>query len=224
MMNEKPKVAYQGVRGAYSHLACRKRYGEEEGKEEEEREEVYIPCSSFKEAIKKVKDGDSKYALLPIENTLGGPVVDVHRELRSSNLYIVGEHFFKVEHHLLAVEGAKLKDIKKVKSHYQALNQCSRTLQALGIEQVRVDDTAGAAKEIYDSEEKDPEIAVIASKEAGDLYKLVSLNDQIPKGRISDGSRNTTRFLVLSRDLDDEKKPESSYRNLITLDSKRHLV
>ena len=76
-----------------------------------------------------------------------------------SELHIIGEHFERVNHHLLALPGAKLAEIRMVRSHVHALSQCRKLIRALGIEPVVAADTAGAAAEL--AQRRDPSVAVI---------------------------------------------------------------
>jgi prephenate dehydratase len=108
-------------------------------------------------------------------------------------LHIIGEHFEPVNHHLLAVPGARLGQIRSVRSHVHALSQCRRLIRQLGIEPVVAVDTAGAAAEI--AAQGDPTVAAIASELAGKIYGLVSL-----RKNIEDAEHNTTRFMIMSRE------------------------
>jgi prephenate dehydratase len=108
-------------------------------------------------------------------------------------LHIIGEHFERVNHHLLALPGTTLSQIRSVKSHVQALSQCRNLIRRLGIEPIVAADTAGAAAEI--AARGDPSVAAIASELAGKIYGLVSL-----KENIEDAEHNTTRFLIMSRE------------------------
>jgi prephenate dehydratase len=110
-----------------------------------------------------------------------------------SGLFIIGEHFERVEHHLLALPGASLDKIRAVRSHVHALSQCRNYLRAHGLTPVVRADTAGSAAEI--KELGDPSIAAIASELAGQIYGLVSLAENI-----EDAEHNTTRFLIMSRE------------------------
>lgn len=175
-------AAFQGIPGAYSHLACTEVLPEFE----------HMACDSFEDAFAAVHDGTAATAMIPIENSLGGRVADVHHLLPDSGLYIVGEHFQPVHHHLLAVPGTKLDQIKRVISHPQALAQCRQTLRELRLEPVQRADTAGAAQEV--SETGDPALAAIASSLAGKTYGLDSV-----RARIEDRLGNTTRMVLLSR-------------------------
>jgi prephenate dehydratase len=130
--------------------------------------------------------------MIPIENSLGGRVADIHHLLPESNLYIVDEHFQPVQHHLLAVPGATLDGIRKVLSHEQALAQCRELIRELSVDPLIRADTAAAAQEV--AALGDETLAAIASELAGETYGLVSL-----RTRIEDRLGNTTRFVVMSR-------------------------
>ena len=202
-MTDKERIGFQGEPGAYSELACRKAYPEMDPE----------PYPSFKDAIDAVRAGEVELAMLPIENTLGGPVADAHRELRDSGLHIIGEYFLRVRHHLLVVPGATLEGIERVESHPQALSQCRRFLRDRGMKPVNVEDTAGAARSV--AERGDPAIAAVASERAGEIYGLELLCKDI-----ADGSRNTTRFVVLSRD----PTPDDSHRDPAESEDKDYIT
>ena len=103
--------------------------------------------------------------MIPIENSLGGRVADIHHLLPESNLHIVAEHFQPVRHHLLAVPGATLEGIERIESHAQAIRQCRRFIRGLGARPVVTSDTAGAARHL--AERGDRKVAAIASDLAG---------------------------------------------------------
>jgi prephenate dehydratase len=176
------RVAFQGLPGAYSHLACRTVLPDFEA----------IPCATFEDAFAAVRDGTAALGMIPIENSLGGRVADIHHLLPESGLYIVGEHFQPIHHCLLAPRGASLTTVKRVFSHTQALAQCRDTLRELKFEPVKVADTAGAAKAV--AERGDVSEAAIASDLAGEIYELETL-----RARIEDRIGNTTRFVIMSR-------------------------
>lgn len=177
----KERVAFQGSLGAYSDMACRSVLPDFEP----------LPCETFEEAFAAVPEGRAALAMIPVENTVAGRVAAVHYLMPKSGLYAIAEHYQPVEHHLLAVPGAKLADIKKVYSHVHALPQCKQWISEHNIQPVVRSDTAGAAEEV--AKLGDKSIAAIASKLAGDLYGLESL-----AADIADLRGNTTRFLVLS--------------------------
>ena len=176
-------IAFQGLAGAYSHMACAKAYPELQP----------VPCQTFEEMFAAVSEGKAKFAMTPIENSVAGRVADIHRLLPESGLNIVAEYFFRINHHLLAPKGASLKTIKIVRSHVHALAQCGKVIHQLGLEPMVHADTAGAAAEL--AERDDKQEAAIASSLAGEIYGLKSL-----KRNIEDAHHNTTRFVVLSRE------------------------
>jgi len=189
-------LAFQGVPGAYSHLACVARFPEMQT----------LPCHSFEDAFEAVRSRQAKLSMIPIENSLGGRVADIHQLLPGSGLYIIDEHFQPVHHCLLAPHGASIDSLKRVLSHPQALAQCREQLRVLGVEPVDHSDTAGAAQEA--AARQDSETGAIASKLAGETYGLNILRE-----RIEDRLGNTTRFVVMSRDRID---PESGTDSMIS--------
>ena len=108
------KVSFQGVEGAYSHLAVQEFFPNAEA----------VPCKTFELAITAAESGDVDYAMIPIENSAAGRVADIHRLLPKSDLHINFEHFQKVEHKLLIHPETHQGQIKKIISHEQALAQC----------------------------------------------------------------------------------------------------
>jgi prephenate dehydratase len=180
------RIVYQGEPGANSHLACREAYPDMEA----------AACPTFEDALLAVKSGEARFAMIPIENSVAGRVADIHHLLPKADLYIVGEHFLRVRHQLMAIPGASLKTIKRALSHTHALGQCRNTLRALGLKPVPEADTAGSARMV--AEAKDPKLAAIASSLAAETYGLTIL-----KSDIEDEQHNTTRFLILAAEPDD---------------------
>jgi len=176
------RIAFQGAPGAYSDLACRRVFPKM----------TPLACPGFEDVIAAVRRGAAELAMLPIENSVAGRVADIHHLLPESGLYIVGEHFERVKHQLLALPAASLKTIKIVRSHVHALSQCRRLIRKLGLKASVSADTAGAAAELAKSGDK--HVAVIASELAGRIYKLKTL-----KRNIEDAGHNTTRFLIMAR-------------------------
>ena len=176
------KIAFQGAPGANSDLACRAAYPGMET----------LPCAGFEDAFEAVQSGRAKLAMIPIENTVMGRVADVHQLLPHANLHIVGEHFERIEHQLLAPKGATLKTIKTIESQVPALDQCRIITRKLGLKRVVAADTAAAAAEV--ARAGDITRAAIASKLAGKIYGLKTLMKNV-----EDAAHNTTRFIVLSK-------------------------
>jgi prephenate dehydratase len=178
---EREKIAYQGEPGANSHIACINL-----GKLLEP-----LACATFEDAIFAVRSGTARYALIPIENSVAGRVADVHHLLPDSGLRIVGEHFERIYHQLMALPGADLNTVKTVHSHTHALGQCRAAIRALGLTPVVEADTAGSARMLAAA--GDPTKAAIASKLAAEIYGL-----RILKSDIEDAAHNTTRFILLA--------------------------
>ncbi|HVJ50959.1 MAG TPA: prephenate dehydratase [Aliidongia sp.] len=176
-------IAFQGAPGAYSDLACRELFPNRRT----------LPCRAFEDVLAAVTNGEAALAVLPIENSVAGRVADVHHLLPHSGLHIIGEHFAPVNHHLLALPGVAIDEIKTIRSHVHALGQCRELIRKLGATPIVAADTAGAAAELAQS--KDRTVAAIASELAGRIYGLVSL-----QANIEDAAHNTTRFVVLSRE------------------------
>jgi prephenate dehydratase len=182
------RVSYQGEPGANSHLACREVFPGLEA----------VACATFEDALAAVKTGDARHAMIPIENSVAGRVADIHHLLPGAGLHIVGEHFLRVRHQLLAVPGATLETVKKALSHTQALGQCRNTLRRLGLKPVPEADTAGSARLV--AEARDESLAAIASSLAAEIYGLKILAQDI-----EDEQHNTTRFVVLANAPGDAK-------------------
>ena len=176
-------IAFQGLSGAYSDLACRAAYPGWRT----------LPCPSFEAAMDAVRTGQARLAMLPCENSLAGRVPDIHRLLPDSGLYVVGEHYERVEHCLLAPKGATLTTLRRAHSHPVALGQVRNILKRLKLEPVIEADTAGAAHLI--AERGGVEDAAIASSLAADIYGL-----EILRRNVEDAAHNTTRFYVCARD------------------------
>jgi len=172
-----PVIAFQGRPGAYSDLACR----------EARPGWTTLPCASFAAAIEAVHVGRADEALLACENSLAGRVPDIHSLLPDAGLHIVGEHFQRVEHCLLAVPGAEISDIRRLHTHPVALGQVRKLIHELDLEAVPEFDTAGAAEMVAKWGRK--EDAAIASSLAGELNGLVIL-----RRNVEDAAHNTTRF------------------------------
>src|SRR5215472_1611776 len=175
-------IAFQGLPGAYSDLACRVAYPDM----------TTLPCESFETAMDAVRDGRAALAMLPCENSLAGRVPDIHHLLPESGLFVVGEHFHRVEHCLLAVKGATMADLKRAHSHTVALGHVRHSLRRLGLTPVVQADTAGAAQLVAQWNRK--EEAAIASALAAEIYGL-----EILAANIEDAAHNTTRFYVMAR-------------------------
>ena len=174
-------IAFQGVAGAYSHLACREAYPDM----------TPLPCANFEATFDAVTSGAAALAMIPIENSVAGRVADIHHLLSESGLHIIAEHIQRVNHHLLAAKGAPLDGLATVHSHIHALSQCRDLIRELDLKVSIHVDTAGAAADLAAS--KDLSKAVIASQLAAETYGL-----DILRSDIEDAEHNTTRFVVMA--------------------------
>lgn len=177
----KGPIAFQGRPGAYSDLACRTAFPGI----------PTLPCDTFEGAMAALREGRAELAMLPCENSLAGRVPDIHYLLPESGLAIVGEHFQRVEHCLLAPPGARIEGVKRVHSHAVALGQVRALVRDLGLIAVIEADTAGAAQQV--ASWGNPEDAAIASALAAEIYGLAIL-----RHNVEDASHNTTRFYVMA--------------------------
>jgi prephenate dehydratase len=178
------RIAYQGEPGANSHLVCRQHYPDWEA----------VPCASFEDVFSVVEGGEADLGMIPIDNSVAGRVSDIHHFLPTSSLHIIGEHFLRIQFTLMGVPGSSLDTIKTVHSHVHALGQCRKVIRELGLKPIISGDTAGAAREVAEAD--DPSQAAIAPSLAAEIYGLQILRDDV-----EDEEHNTTRFVVLSRDL-----------------------
>jgi len=133
------RVAFQGERGAYSEEAVVKHFGEDAEP---------VPKPIIHEAVRAVEGGEADYAVIPVENTIGGSVGEALDILLETRLKACGEIVLRIVHCLIANPGEELRDIRVVYSHPQALAQSRRFLERLGCRVVPVYDTAGGVKMI----------------------------------------------------------------------------
>jgi len=179
------KIAFQGEPGAYSHQACHEARPDLEA----------IPCRTFEEVIAAVRTGEADQAMLPVENSTYGRVADIHRLLPESGLHILDEAFLRVRISLLGLPGSKLDDIKEVRAHLVLLPQSAQFLKAHGFRGHASADSAGAAAEL--AQHQTPGEGVLASDLAAEIYGL-----DILARDIEDHGHNTTRFVIMGRELD----------------------
>lgn len=179
------KIAFQGELGAYSHQACINARPSFEP----------VACRTFEDVIESVRTGRAELAMLPVDNSTYGRVADIHHLLPASGLHIIDEAYVRVHINLLAPKGTRLDQVKNAMSHTVLLGQCREFLTQHGIHRITGADTAGSAKHV--AEVNDPALAALASKLAGDIYGL-----DILARHIEDHDKNTTRFLIMSRDID----------------------
>jgi len=179
------KIAFQGEPGAYSHQACH----------EARPDMAALPCHTFEDVIAAVREGEADLAMLPVENSTYGRVADIHRLLPESGLHILDESFLRVRISLLGLHGSRLDQINTVRAHLVLLPQSAQFLKAHGIVGHAAADSAGAAADL--ARLKTPGEGVLASELAAEIYGLDVLARDI-----EDHGHNTTRFVIMGRDLD----------------------
>ena len=180
-------VAFQGVRGAFSELAARRSFDEDVS---------LLPCHTFAETFDAVSSGKAKYGVLPVENTLGGTIVDnIDLLQRYPGITIVGEVQVRIVHNLIVNPGVRFEDITKVYTHPQGLAQCKEFLERElpDAQQIPFFDTAGAVA--YISKTGDRHAAAIAGAPAAAYHDM-----EILREGIETNPRNYTRFYVLTRE------------------------
>ncbi len=183
---KKAVVACQGVQGSYSQAACEKLF--------EVPSTMYF--NSFEGVFNAVEKGLCQYGILPIENSSYGSVGTVYDLMKNYNFHIVKSIRLRINHSLLAKPGTKLKDVKEIFSHEQAIGQCGEFLKTLKDVKITVcENTARAAKMVAESDRSD--VAAICSRDCIELYGLESLNNNI---QVSDN--NYTRFICISKNLE----------------------
>ncbi|QYJ03486.1 prephenate dehydratase [Nocardioides panacisoli] len=183
-MTRVTRIAYQGEPGANSHAVCNQHYPDAES----------VPCASFEDVFAAVDNGEAELAMIPIDNSIAGRVADIHHFLPGSGLHIIAEHFLPIQFTVMGLPGARLDAIETVHSHVHALGQCRRFIREHGLTPTISGDTAGAAREV--AEAKDPTQAAIAPPLAAETYGL-----QILAEDVEDEDHNTTRFVVLSKEM-----------------------
>ncbi|MEP1767977.1 MAG: prephenate dehydratase [Sulfitobacter sp.] len=186
-MNTKtpPRIAFQGALGAYSHEACLQ--ARPDG--------IPVPCTTFEDVLRTVREGRADLAMLPVENTTYGRVADIHRLLPQSGMHIIQEAFVRVRIALMARPGTTLDQVKHVRAHLVLLPQARSYLNAQGITSEAAADSAGAAEELAAGGASND--GVLASAVAADIHGLDVLVDGI-----EDLDHNTTRFLLMAPNAD----------------------
>ncbi|MBX9690261.1 MAG: hypothetical protein K2X27_26345 [Candidatus Obscuribacterales bacterium] len=181
------RLAFQGAAGAYSQLACI-----EFARKLALEYSAFEPCDDFEGLLELAARKSDCLAVLPLENSTIGSLKQNYALLWDSGLRIISEIKLPIHHHLLALEGVKIEDLKEVYSHPVALAQCKKLfIQHPHLKAVEYADTALAAAYIRDNELRD--FAAIAGIQAAAEYGLTVLEENV-----EDYSENATRFLLLA--------------------------
>ena len=176
-------IVFQGVEGAYSQAAMQEFFGGNIHN---------FHVETWREAMECIVEKRADYAVLPIENSSAGAVIENYDLMTEYNVTIIGEQIIKINHALLGIPGAKVDAIRKVYSHPQALMQCSEYLRKHPeIETVAMDNTALSAKKVKEDDRLDE--AAIAGEINTDIYGLSLLERSIQNEK-----DNETRFIIVS--------------------------
>jgi len=181
---KKLKIAIQGIATSFHEVAALSYFKEPIDT---------VECLSFHTLCESLKNGESDFAVMAIENSIAGSILPNFFLLQTYHFNIIGELYLPIHMHLLALPGVKLSEIKSIESHPMAIRQCAEYLHALnGVELRESDDTALSAKRVKELKLKNT--AAIANEFAAKKYGL-----DILEKRIETHKKNFTRFLILSR-------------------------
>ena len=181
------KVGFYGVAGSFSEEAMIKHFGKkDDAKAYDEFEDVFLA----------VKNEEIDYGVLPIENSSTGAISQVYDLLYKYGFYIVGEECIKIDQNLIGIKGTKLDNVKEVYSHPQGFEQSTDFLKEYSNwKKIPFHSTADSVKLVSDLQ--DMSKVAIASKRAADIYNL-----SIIKENINNRRENSTRFIVISKELE----------------------
>jgi len=178
------RIAFQGEPGAFSEHAARHYFGAAVAMQ---------PWPYFADLFEAVQKELAEAAIVPIENSLTGSILQNYDLLLRYAVVITGEIILRIGQHLMALPGVHEGDLRRVFSHPQALDQCRNFLSARPqLERVPAVDTAGSAKMIAARQLRDA--AAIAGERAATVYGL-----EILQRHIEDDPQNFTRFLMIEK-------------------------
>ncbi|MDF1698742.1 MAG: prephenate dehydratase [Saprospiraceae bacterium] len=195
----KENIAIQGYAGSFHDEVCRLYFGDSGNA---------VPADSFNILGSMLSTGKVDSAIMAIENSIAGTLLQNYRILREAGFWIAGEKYLRIQHNLMSNPGTQIMDIKEVHSHPMALNQCLAFLRQYDhIKLVETEDTALSAMYVRDSKRTD--LASISSLKAASLYGLEVLEEGIETNKT-----NYTRFFILKKErqeLDEQVDKASIY-------------
>jgi len=182
-LEERVRVAFLGPDGTFSHQAASRQFGAQVD---------FVPVTTLRDVFTLTERGDTQFGVVPVENTIEGPITVTFDALVETDVTICSEIKLEISEHLMSRSG-EIEDIQKVASHPQPLAQCRGWLEANlhGIETVETTSTAAAAQLAH----ADGKVASIGSEVTAEVYDLVPI-----ASGIEDHRGNTTRFLVIGRE------------------------
>jgi prephenate dehydratase len=188
------KIAIQGEPGSFSHEAAIKLVADA----------VIVPCPLSTDVFAALVGGTVEAAVIPIENSLAGPVSEHFDLLLAHDVKVERETLLRIRHNLIVLSGSAIGVIDRVFSHPVALAQCRRFLaEHPRMEAFAYYDTAGSVKQLV--ELQDRHAAAIASEAAAQYYGA-----QILQSGIEDNPENFTRFFLVRRTKDAVGDAESN--------------
>lgn len=181
---KEPKVCFFGAKGSYSEVAAQRYFGNGT---------THFSADTFADVFEALQDEKADYAVLPIENSSTGAIVDVLELLRTYRYYIVGEIKLAIRHCLLGKKGTNISKITKVYSHEQGILQSRQFLNSIGKPKTEVCQSTSESAKIV-AESQDETVAAIAGMQSAELYDMEILAENINSSNV-----NTTRFVIVGR-------------------------
>ena len=198
MITQKLKIAIQGYEGCFHQIVAHKFFGTNI---------ETLPCDTFREVARKVKNGEADYGVMAIENSIAGSIIANYGILQDEDVQVSGEVYLPIVQNLMVLPGVTLDQITEVESHPMALLQCVDFLDSHpSWKLVESEDTALSAKRL--AEEGNPHKAAIASTLAAELFGL-----EIIQPEINTIKKNYTRFMVLKH-RDNKMAPDANKASL----------
>ena len=208
--NQNLHIAFLGKRGSYSNLAARNyaaRY---------QKQFVELGCQSFEQVFEKVQNGEADFGVLPLENTTSGAINEVYDLLQHTDLSLVGELAYPIQHCVLVNGTTELSEIDTLYSHPQVIQQCSHFIHSLDRVHIEYCESSSHAMQLIASLNK-PNIAALGNEDGGKLYGLSVL-----KTNIANQENNITRFIVVAKE-QREVSPQIPAKTLLLMTTSQQI-
>ncbi len=180
------KIAIQGIAGSFHEDAARNYFGDEEIE--------VVECKSFQRVCELIDSDQVDIAVMAIENSIAGSIIQNYSLIRDFHLRVIGEIYIHIQMNLMMLPGAKPEDVKTIYSHPIAIRQCTEYIEKYypdaAIQENQ--DTAASGKLLV--QQKLTDAAAIGNLRTAELYGL----NVIDKG-IESNKKNYTRFWILSK-------------------------
>ena len=184
------RVAIQGYKGCFHEQAARQFYAGQALTPE------IVECDTFEDLYRRMDEGVADAAVMAIENTVSGGLINNFELLRAHDRKIKGEVYLRIQQNLMALPGQRLEDIREVRTHYMAINQTRPFFEreCPWIKLTESEDTAKSAADL--AREGIRGVGAVASELAAELYGLEILRESIETYK-----QNFTRFLIMDDSL-----------------------